>query len=399
LSVKIFYVDRFTHYATQIFSDLQKIISNNKNYQIFFIGPQKNDDTTWLSENSIKGEKRIWRYGHYVRNLYNFIKQEQPDIVHISFEWRMFGPRFATLKLPLFLFLLKYFTKTKIILSLHPTTLSKHNSIWVINKEVLPPKIPRFIFELFVKWFIKNLCNNSDKIILDTNLQKSGMIEFYNIDSKKIDVVPLIFPQNNIEINSKKKKEFLTTFKNKNIILCFGVLSPRKSLHNIIKSFAKIHEKIDDYVLVISGMATADYKQYENTLHQLVKDLNLDDRVFFTGYVDDEESEILFDIASIALYIYYPTPDGAGSIFYAIYHNVPCIVTTDGYFDELFVNDESLFVKFNDDDQLSNAILKLSANVKLQNNMKQKMKILSKKISLESTAEKYLEVYKKTLKL
>ena len=148
MSVKIFYIDRFTHYTTQIFSDLQKIISNNNNYEILFIGPQKNDDKSWLSENSIKNEKRIWKYGHYIRNLYNFIKQEQPDIVHISFEWRMFGPRIATLKLPFLLLLLRIFTKTKIILSLHPATLSKENSKWIIMKEALPPKIPRFLFDI-----------------------------------------------------------------------------------------------------------------------------------------------------------------------------------------------------------------------------------------------------------
>jgi glycosyltransferase involved in cell wall biosynthesis len=362
MTKKIFYVDRFTHYATQIFNDLQNKNSEKKNFEIFFIGPQKNDDKTWLSENTVKEEKRIWRYGHYVRDLFLFIKQEKPEIVHISFEWRMFGPRFATLKLPLFLFLLKYFTKTKILLSLHPATLSKKDSTWTINKEVIPPKIPRFVFESFVKWFIKNLCSNSDKILLDTNLQKTGLIEFYKINSKKIELTPLIFPQNNIEINIDKKKKFLTAFKNKKIILCFGVIAPRKSLHNIIKAFAKIYDKIDDYVLVISGMVTDDYKPYENMLHQLVRDLGLHDRVFFTGYVDDDESEILFDLADIALYIYYPTPDVAGSVFYAVYHNVPCIVTKNGYFDELFINNESLFVDYDDLNHLSDILFELCTN-------------------------------------
>jgi glycosyltransferase involved in cell wall biosynthesis len=399
LPVKIFYVDRFTHYTTQIFTDLQKIISNNKNYEILFIGPQKNNDKSWLSENTIKGEKRVWRYGHYIGNLYNFIKQEQPDIVHISFEWRMFGPRMATLKLPLLLLLLRVFTRTKIILSLHPATLSKENSKWIIMKEALPPKIPRFLFDAFVKFFIKSLCNLSHKIIADTFLQKSGLTEFYKINPEKIFVAPLIFPPSNVEINFEKKKKFDSQFYNKKIILCFGVISPRKSIHTIIKAFANISDKIQDHVLVIAGMTTDDYKPYEKMLRNLVSQYNLENQVFFTGYIDDEETEILFDLAKIAFYVYYPSADAGGSVFYAIYHKVPCIVSTGGYFDELFSKDDALFVEYDDENHLSKAILELSTNADLKSRLHLKMDNFSKKISTESTAIGYFDVYKKTIKL
>ena len=399
MPIKIFYIDRFTYYTTQIFADLQKIISNNNNYEILFVGPQKNNDKSWLSENTIKGEKRVWKYGHYIRNLYNFIKKEQPDIVHISFEWRMFGPRIATLKLPLLFLLLRIFTKTKIILSLHPATLSKDHSKWIIMKEVLPPKIPRFFFNSFVKFFIKSLCNLSHKIIADTFLQKSGLTEFYKINPEKIHVAPLIFPASNVQINIEKKKKFTSQFNNKKIILCFGVISPRKSIHTIIKAFANISDDIQDYVLVISGMTTDDYKPYEKMLKNLVTQHNLENRVFFTGYVDDEETEILFDLAVIALYVYYPSADAGGSVFYAIYHKVPCIVSTGGYFDELFTKEDALFVEYDNESHISKAILELSINDDLKSKIQQKMTNFAKKISTESTAAKYFKIYEKTVKL
>ena len=96
----------------------------------------------------------------------------------------------------------------KIILSLHPATLSKENSKWIIMKEALPPKIPRFLFDAFVKFFIKSLCNLSHKIIADTFSQKSGLIEFYKVNIEKIHVAPLIFPPNNVKISIEKKKKF-----------------------------------------------------------------------------------------------------------------------------------------------------------------------------------------------
>ena len=146
-------------------------------------------------------------------------------------------------------------------------------------------------------------------------------------------------------------------------------------------------------------MSTNDYKPYETMLKKLVIQNNLENQVFFTGYIDDEETEILFDLAKISLYVYYPSADAGGSVFYSIYHKVPCIVSTDGYFDELFTKDDALFVEYDNKNQISKAMLELSTNPDLESRIKLKMNDFSKKISTESTAIEYFEAYKKTIKL
>ena len=97
--------------------------------------------------------------------------------------------------------------------------------------------------------------------------------------------------------------------------------------------------------------------------------------------------------------MYYPSADAGGSVFYSIYHKVPCIVSTSGYFDELFAKDDALFVEYDDENQISKAILDLSTNNDLESRIKLKMNDFSKKISTESTAIEYFEAYKKTIKL
>ena len=129
---KIFYVDRFTNYSSKLFETLQEIISEEKDYEIFFIGPYKKDDRTWLSDSYVKNSKQIWNFAHYVRKLYTYIKIEKPSITHFSFEWRMFGPITATIKFPFLLLFLRMGTKTKIIVNLHGLFVTKRELKWKI---------------------------------------------------------------------------------------------------------------------------------------------------------------------------------------------------------------------------------------------------------------------------
>ena len=67
------YVDRFADFTTQIFKDLQKIASGEKNYELEFAGPNEKDAVDWMSTHYFEGAKRVWHYGHYVRDLYYYV--------------------------------------------------------------------------------------------------------------------------------------------------------------------------------------------------------------------------------------------------------------------------------------------------------------------------------------
>ena len=392
---KIFYVDRFTDFTTQIFKDLQKIMANEKNFEITFVGPHENDAVDWMSTHYVENAKRVWYYGHYVRELYFYIKNEKPNIVHISFEWRMFGPLLASLKFPLLLLLLRFGTNAKIITDFRSPMISKQDSKWKIMDDMVPMKIPRFILEIFTKIFVKSVCGLCHKVVVDAEGNKLGMIEFYKIKPEKIEVNKLILPQKLMVNNPDKSKKFHDTFRNKKIILCFGVISKRKSYDLIINAFKTISDKIPDYVLVFAGLTTDDAKPYESMLREMVSKFNLNSRVFFTGYVDDDDAHILFDMAEIALYIYRPYPESSGALFFAIHHYTPSIVTNSETFTQILAKDDAIFVEYADLEQLSNSILKLATDEDFRSKFKIKLKSLSEKISKESSAVKYFELYKK----
>lgn len=90
-------------------------------------------------------------------------------------------------------------------------------------------------------------------------------------------------------LNYKPKKDIKKELglEGKRIILNIGRLDPRKRIDVLIKAFSKLYEKYDDVYLLIGGTG-----EEERNLKKLAKDLGIDDRVIFLGYIPEDE---LFD--------------------------------------------------------------------------------------------------------
>ncbi|MFW9964001.1 MAG: glycosyltransferase family 4 protein [Candidatus Sifarchaeia archaeon] len=86
-------------------------------------------------------------------------------------------------------------------------------------------------------------------------------------------------------------------------ILSCRALFPLYRISTIIESFSVIAKEIDDVSLIIGGQGSE-----RQSLEQLVSDLNLSDRVFFTGHLDRETMSQLF--SSSYIYVQYPESDG-----------------------------------------------------------------------------------------
>lgn len=69
----------------------------------------------------------------------------------------------------------------------------------------------------------------------------------------------------------------------KKVILFVGRLIKLKGVQYLLPAFAKLHEKMDDSVLVVVGEGEC-LVQFKN----IVRDLNLEDTVFFPGNVDNQ---------------------------------------------------------------------------------------------------------------
>ena len=71
---KIFFIDGLINIsAAQIFLFLQKIISDKKDFELFFLS-SKNDEAKWPYTQFPLNLIRIWENDSYVRKLFTFLK-------------------------------------------------------------------------------------------------------------------------------------------------------------------------------------------------------------------------------------------------------------------------------------------------------------------------------------
>ena len=388
---KVFFVDRYISYSTNLFRSLEQICPTNE-LDLSFIGP-KQVNLEKFSTNILPNTKRIWTPNSYNKQIYDFIKKEKPDLTHFSFELKTYGKISSLWKFPYLLFLLK--NRTKIVLTLHNILVFNINGQWDIQSYFLK-KIPKFLIKFFLKIFFKIICDFSEKIIVGTFIGKKALIEFYGIEEKKIEVVQFGISEKN-QINISKQDRFQKLFLNKKIILCFGVISPRKGQDVIIKAFDKIEHSLPNHILVIAGKAPNEFSSYEKDLHKISENLKRKNKIYFTGLIDDDEIDILFDLSEIAMYLYRPMSSSTYALTYALQYEKPVIASKLETFFEILGKDYPLLVDFDDIESLANSIQSLCNNALMQRDLKQKIQLLKKQFSWKKSAEKNLEIYKKLL--
>ena len=393
---KIFFIDGLINIsAAQTFLFLQKIISDKKDFELFFLSP-KNDAVKWPYTQSPLNLIRIWENSSYVRNLFTFFKNNKSSVIHFFFELRMFGTLKSAIKFPFLLYLLKR-TNAKIILTLYnPFIFRKENSWQIIDN--VPFNIPTFIMKVLIHLYVKSICGSSHKIIVENNIVKSGLVEYFDITSDKIIVINNAVPQDKRVILTTAREKYHDKFSNKKIILCFGVISPRKGQSNAIRAFKIIEDKLPNHILVIAGRRTPEFQLYEKSLLNTIAELNLQKKVFYLGEIGEEEVNVLFEISDIALFPYHPAIYGSGAFSFALQYEKPSIVTSIDTFKEILGDDGGIFVDPNDDEQLAEAIFKLSTDFKLREEIMDNMKIISKLRSCDVVASKHFEIYKQILK-
>jgi glycosyltransferase involved in cell wall biosynthesis len=219
--------------------------------------------------------------------------------------------------------------------------------------------------------------------------------EYFNILPNKIIVINNGVAQDKEFISRIKLEEYTTKFSGKKIILCFGVISPRKGQSNAVRAFKIIEDKIPDYVLIIAGRPITEFNSYKENLLQNINELNLQKKVFYFGYLNNEEINVLFEIADMTLWPYHPAIYGSGAFSFALQYNKPSIVTSIDTFKEILGDEGALFVDPMDDNQLAQAILNLTTDFKMREKLTSKMRIVLKSRSCNDVAQKHLDIYEK----
>ncbi|MBN1169182.1 glycosyltransferase family 4 protein [Candidatus Woesebacteria bacterium] len=146
-------------------------------------------------------------------------------------------------------------------------------------------------------WTAKSI-NISKYIITVSKYSKRDLIKNYPSAKDKVHVIYNSYDSKLIgkSFSKKEKEKTLKKYKiSKDYLFFLGTLKPSKNPDGLIQAFSKIKEK--SLVLVIAGGKGWMYE----SINKLVKNLGIEDKVIFTGFVSEKEKAILLQEAKVLI--------------------------------------------------------------------------------------------------
>jgi glycosyltransferase involved in cell wall biosynthesis len=169
-------------------------------------------------------------------------------------------------------------------------------------------------------------------------------------------------------------------------ILYVGTLEPRKNIVRLLQAFSGVHEKTG-VPLTIVGKKGWKYKEIFNTF----LDLNLEEKVLFTGYVEPEELPALYNLAT--LFVYPSLYEGFGlPPLEAMQCGCPVVTSSVSSLPEV-VGDAAIKVNPRSIQEIEQAMCRLLSDENLRNNYIEQGVKQAEKFSWERCARETYQVY------
>jgi len=242
----------------------------------------------------------------------------------------------------------------------------------------------KLLYRLINKLFI----NKWDKIVTDSGFCKKELIENYDIKNDKIKIVYSGIKKRRLKsaITNNLKKRLIAEYKleNKKVLLSLGNLSKRKNLGFLLEVLKGLD---DNVVLIICGKG----KEKER-LKSKAEKLGVKNRVFFAGFVKEEEKQIYFNLADV--FVFASKKEGFGiSVLEAEAYGLPVVVSNNSSLPEVVKDGKSGYLcDLGDRSDWSDKIKKLLENDKLRKKMGRNAKKFAKKFTWKKSAKKFLKI-------
>lgn len=236
-------------------------------------------------------------------------------------------------------------------------------------------------------WTAKALFQ-SKKIIAVSKNTKKDILKFYPLPEDKIEVVYNGFEQP--EKSKSPPDDFLQEYNlaRKKYVLYVGTLQPRKNVQVLLKAFHRLSQTVTDMKMVLVGKKGWMYDQ----IFQEARDLKLDDKVVFTGYLPSEKAAVLYQNAFC--FVLPSLYEGFGiPILEAMSHSCPVIASYNSSLPEIG-EEACLYFDPQSPENLRDKIRLLIENKRVRTELIKKGKERIKYFSWTKCAQQTLEVIK-----
>ncbi len=250
------------------------------------------------------------------------------------------------------------------------------------------PELYKYIDRKIYYNKFKFSCDAADKIIAISEQTKADIINYFNINENKIDVVyqgcsPIFYNKIDIE----KRNNILSEYKlPKKYILYVGTIEERKNVLSVIKA---LHMGGIDIPLVILGKPSPYYEKIKEYIskHNMDKQVSIFHSMPFKHFPEIYQSALLMIYPSIF--------EGFGiPILESLNSGTPVITSKGGCFSETGGN-SAYYVNPLDIHEISEAIKKVAKDEKLRRKMISSGYEHAAKFREESIADNLMNVYLK----
>lgn len=233
---------------------------------------------------------------------------------------------------------------------------------------------------------------NADKIITVSKSTKNDLIKYFKAPPEKIKPIYLGVDEKFRVLDDDQVRNFKIEYNlDFPFILYLGVPQPRKNIPTLIKAYNLLKKDGINYKLVITGGKNHEYKKIFN----IVKDLNLQKDMVFTGHMHDEILPELYNAAD--LFVFPSLYEGFGlPPLEAMACGTPVITSNASSLPEV-VGDAGLSVDPYDIHGLKDAMNTVLRNSDLRMEMVKKGLNRSKQFNWKKCAIETMNIYKEVL--
>lgn len=306
----------------------------------------------------------------------DYLNQSKIEVVNVQHEYGLYGGEAGE-------HVLEFYGRLKkpVVTTLH-SVLTKHS-----------PKRA---------WVTQKILDKSSSVIAMTELAKQMLLEIFNIDEDKIEVIPHGVP--NIRPNQQNQAKNKLKLTDKVVLATFGLLNPGKGIDFGIRALPEIIKQFPNLVYLVIGQTHPVWRRqhgevYRHYLEKLVKDLDLRGHVkFINEYLD---YQLLVDyLKATDIYLMLQTdPNQAfsGSAAYALGCGKPIIGTPTPFNRETLADQRGELVPFEDEYSVRKKIINLLSDGDLRREMSVKAYRYGRDMIWPRVALDYLKVFDLTL--
>jgi len=246
----------------------------------------------------------------------------------------------------------------------------------------------------FIKYTEKITFKKSDAVAVYTHILKKYVSQKFDIDTKKVYVIPHGINLNTPTIDKAKKSFILDKLnlpKKNKIVMYGGSLSELHGTPYLMEAIKYVNKKKQNVSFLILGRGVL-----ENTLDNYIKK-NKITNVYLLGFVPLEDMEIYLSLADILLIPHAKCMqtdlDQPTKLFEYVASGKPIVSFNLKAIAEV-VGNNAILVEPDNPKALADGILKLIDDEKLCRELGEKGQTISKEYSWEISAKKQFELYK-----